>query len=88
METITFVQFLKDNKVYDKYMENFKVEKQEWEHPALFHDSVEDFIDKNYHLFWVYMAFDWDKCPENFDFWEDIHTKWINESADKNVSWE
>ena len=79
-----FVIFLKDNNIYDKFIDNLyrDIEKGGKYYGQLWH-SVETFCDEISNIgegrpLYIVSAFVWDKTPEKFDFWKHWHYRWFN----------
>ena len=65
-----FFEFLKKNKILEQYLSNLYIPIDLNEHP-------EDYINR---------AFYWDDTKEGFDFWRDIHEKWLKELKNSSNS--
>ena len=70
-----FIQFLKQNNVYEKYMLNFnnrnKMSKYYRETPFMKYFMI------THDKYLIANAFPWTVSPEKFGFWEDTDDKWI-----------
>jgi len=79
-----FVEFLKDNNIYDQFIYNLK------NYNSI---SLDDYCYKIYITSYILDAFSWKHTKEGYDFWDEMSDKWIkylkglNESIDFN-DWE
>lgn len=65
-----FVRFLKENNVYDEYMENSDLNT----------NFIGDFIryfTVNHPKLYIMNAFGWMGTKQGADFWEKLHSKWL-----------
>ena len=67
-----FVQFLKDNDCYDKFLENMKNDKLEPHYNSI-QDIIDDGVQDDCYMA---AAFDYAATPEGFDFWEHLDNRW------------
>jgi len=89
VEEVSFIQFLKVNNAYEKYMHNVKIENQRW-------DDIKNYIKleelkKQTPFDWICYAFDWELQKEGNDFWGYLNDKWLNiieENNNKQIVWE
>jgi len=86
---ISFIQFLKNNIAYNRYMNNIKIENQRW-------DEIDDYIElenlqKRHPDSWLIEAFYWDRQQEyKGQFWHNLHGKWkklLEQNSDANIVW-
>ena len=73
-----FVKFLKDHKIYDKFIRNvinwrrnLKTDHRKYGIPDL--DKFCEQLDRSSYLSY---AFSWDKTPEGFLYWADVNSSW------------
>jgi len=86
-KAVSFIQFLKDNNAYEKYMENSKIENQRWS--VIGHYIKPNKIKETSKYKWIFGAFSWFNTKEREDFWEDLNNKWITICDDnKDVVWD
>ena len=74
-----FIQFLKDNGAYEKYVENFD---------SSFNDGnyeMEEFLNKVDPRDYVMLPFLWDDTGER-DYWSDLDEKWTAMVAELGVT--
>jgi len=74
----SFTEFLKNAGVYDKYINNSKVENQRWTAIKDYYGDLEYIKNAIKSLFWITTAFNWDASEEGYDYWNDINEKWIS----------
>lgn len=70
--TKEFFKFLKENDALEKYLSNIDIT----ESPSLF----EMCTPRSY----ISLAFTWDDTKERWDFWSDLHRKWLMYLEDGN----
>jgi len=85
----SFIQFLKDNDAYDKYMHNILIENQRW-------DEIYEYIELEELKqlrpdSWLIEAFYWGRQQEDREQWYNLHEKWkklLKQNSDVNIVWE
>jgi len=85
---ISFIQFLKDNAIYDTYMHNIEIENQRWYDIEKY--KLLSRLQKHKSKEWILCAFNWEKQKEGFDAWNNLNEKWINiteQNSDTNIVW-
>lgn len=84
---ISFVQFLKDNNAYEKYMHNVKIENQRWEN---INNYIQlDDLKKKPQNTWLFGAFSWSRQNEGTTFWDRLSDKWeLLYNENNNIVWE
>jgi len=79
-----FVKFLKDNNVYDQFIDNCNDDNNSFKEECW--KSLETFCTdikkKNY----FYDSFDWENSTEGYIFWRNINNKWLNHLDNMNES--
>jgi len=85
---MSFIQFLKDNSVYDRYIHNIKIENQRW---AEIDNYIEtDKLKKENPSNWLFSSFNWLLQKEDIKFWNILNKKWlkiIEQNSDTNIVW-
>ena len=69
-QEIKLSEFLKENGAYERFVKNF-----DKEYKASYHNGCMDIIN----------AFDWDKSPENYSYWNKLDNKWSDIDYDLKV---
>lgn len=72
MEYQQFINFLKKNNVYNKYMKNF----YKGSHFMSGFDTVEELFEFNIDAMFA-EGFNWAYTSDGHYFWGEIHTKWL-----------
>jgi len=87
-KTLSFIQFLKDNDAYDKYMHNIQIENQRWE-DIIEYIELED-LKKQNPSNWFFNAFNWVYQKEDSNYWDKLNKKWlklIHDYKKKQIVW-
>lgn len=72
-----FKRFLKEEGVYKAYAKNFSPLKKLIIGYSLDASSKKRFLETCGISHALYLAFDWEKSDQRFDFWYEIYCKWI-----------
>jgi len=64
-----FIQFLKDNSIYDDYMKAYKEQKYS-------SNIIKDLLSIHDRLYLIHL-FSWGKTNNGHDFWSIINNKWL-----------
>jgi len=84
---IPFVDFLKNNDAYNKYMHNIKIENQRWDEIGEYKSLYE--IKNSGPENWICCAFYWDKQKEGRQYWEQLDKKWVKIVEENNyIIWD
>ena len=72
-----FIQFLKENNIYEQYMYNFN-KREESRNKAY---PKNQFFSKVRREQYINYAFTWSITPEGWSYWNKFHEKWNNYTA-------
>ncbi|MCK9477274.1 MAG: hypothetical protein M0R46_15260 [Candidatus Muirbacterium halophilum] len=64
-----FIQFLKDNSIYDNYMKAYKEQNYR-------SNIIEDLLSTHDGVYLIHL-FSWGKTNNGYDFWSIINNKWL-----------
>lgn len=75
-----FVDFLTRKEIHDKFVKNYKADKNLWKNKPL-----DSFFEIANPWDYIYQAFPWTKTEEGYSYWEKIHREWL-ERIDHKVT--
>ena len=84
---ISFIKFLKDEGVYDAFMNNCKIENQRWGYIGNYYSDIQELKDKAPEN-WLTSAFNWEKQSEGNKYWRLINYEWEDiVKENENIIW-
>lgn len=72
-----FIQFLKDNKIYNRFCGYYAANRIK---------PLDYYLDNTNPKYFILNSFSWSKTDEGEEFWTDLDYKWVQSIADKEVS--
>jgi len=82
----TFVKFLKDNNIHDKFIYNLQQFIHKRKKKGLSYTKISDFCNKTDNIDYILYSFSWSDTPEGADFWSGYNNKWWKELHFINIS--